>query len=304
MPVRLGRFRLVPRHCGAKASPGAIRSSETAERSCWLSSPFRSACAGLNTEHAKGILGPEKIRPPWTNIDHTTGNHNRPGETAARMFFTRTKTTLARSAGSLGSLRSGLGVGLGTLAVPGEIRVVEPGLEAVGPALAAAGFKTYSDANFADLVRCASAVYRCLPYTVLLFRNLSGKASTRMLMRKVSSKDKIPNGLLRTAVASGVAVGLATASLGGIGTASGTCIGISGINIGEGCDSSFGNFALGLGEGTVAVARDGFINGAIAIGTNVGAFAGVPEGISVANIALNLGSAEVPFSLNPDTGAS
>ena len=102
MPVRLGRFRLVPRHCGAKASPGAIRSSETAERSCWLSSPFRSACAGLNTEHAKGILGPEKIRPPWTNIDHTTGNHNRPGETAARMFFTRTKTTLARSAGSLG----------------------------------------------------------------------------------------------------------------------------------------------------------------------------------------------------------
>ena len=88
-----------------------------------------------------------------------------------------------------------------------------------------------------------------------------------------------------------------------IGTASGTCIGLSGINLGTGCDSSFGNFALGLGPGTVAVARDGFINGAIAIGTNVGAFAGTPEGISVANVAFNLGSADVPFTLNPDTGA-
>ena len=124
-----------------------------------------------------------------------------------------------------------------------------------------------------------------------------------MLMRKGSSMDKIPNGLLRTAAASGLAAGLVATSLGVGGTANGTCIGITGINIGEGCDSSFGNFALGLGEGTVAVARDGFINGAIAIGTNVGAFAGVPEGISVANVALNLGSADVPFSLNPDTGA-
>ena len=124
-----------------------------------------------------------------------------------------------------------------------------------------------------------------------------------MLMRRVSAKDKIPDGLLRAALVSGIAVGVATASLGGIGTASGTCIGLSGINIGEGCDSSFGNFALGLGPDTVAVAREGFINGAIAIGTNVGAFAGSPDGISVANVALNLGSAEVPFSLDPDTGA-
>ncbi len=123
-----------------------------------------------------------------------------------------------------------------------------------------------------------------------------------MLMRRVSPKDKIPIGLRRTA---GIAVvtGVAAASVGGIGTAQATCIGLSGINIGIGCDSSFGNFALGLGPDTVAVAREGFINGAIAIGTNVGAFAGHPDGISVANVALNLGSAEVPFSLNPDTGA-
>ena len=128
-----------------------------------------------------------------------------------------------------------------------------------------------------------------------------------MLMRRVSAKDRIPDGLVRAALVSGIAVGVATASLGGIGTASGTCIGLSGINInlggGGGCDSSFGNFALGLGPGTVAVAREGFINGAIAIGTNVGAFAGIPERISVANVAFNLGSAEVPFSLNPDNGA-
>ena len=100
-----------------------------------------------------------------------------------------------------------------------------------------------------------------------------------MLMRRVSAKDRIPDGLVRAALVSGIAVGVATASLGGIGTASGTCIGLSGINInlggGGGCDSSFGNFALGLGPGTVAVAREGFINGAIAIGTNVGAFAGI-----------------------------
>ena len=63
-------------------------------------------------------------------------------------------------------------------------------------------------------------------------------------------------------------MGLAAASLGGVPTANGTCIGISGINIGDGCNSSFGNFALGLGEGTVADASSGFLNGAIATGTN------------------------------------
>ena len=53
------------------------------------------------------------------------------------------------------------------------------------------------------------------------------------------SKDKLASGLLRGAVVSGLAAGLAAASLGGVGTANATCIGISGINInlgdGGGC---------------------------------------------------------------------
>ena len=83
------------------------------------------------------------------------------------------------------------------------------------------------------------------------------------------------------------------ASLGGIGTASGTCIGISGINIGgpEGqCQSTFGNFALVLGDGQ-AIANGTFLNAAIAIG-NVIAMAGNPDGFSLGNIALNAGSAQ------------
>ena len=111
-----------------------------------------------------------------------------------------------------------------------------------------------------------------------------------MLMRKVSSKDRIPNGLLRTAAASGAAVALAAASLGGIGTASGTCIGISGIDIGDGCTTTFGNYALGLGDGTVATATNGFINGAIAIGTNINAIAGTRP-LDFLNFAFNSGNA-------------
>ena len=55
-----------------------------------------------------------------------------------------------------------------------------------------------------------------------------------MLMRRVSAKDRVPNGLVRAALVAGVASGVVAASLGGIGTASGTCIGISGIDIGDG----------------------------------------------------------------------
>ncbi len=72
-----------------------------------------------------------------------------------------------------------------------------------------------------------------------------------MLMRRVSSKDKIPDGLLRTAVASGAAVALATASLGVLGTASASCINFSGIGIGDGaavhCQASFGSIAIVIG---------------------------------------------------------
>ena len=89
-----------------------------------------------------------------------------------------------------------------------------------------------------------------------------------MLMRRVSAKDKIPNGLLRTAAASGIAVGLATASLGGIGTANGTCIGFSGFNIDDGsggCFTTVGSFALGLGPNTIATSA-GLLTSAIAVG--------------------------------------
>jgi hypothetical protein len=86
-----------------------------------------------------------------------------------------------------------------------------------------------------------------------------------------------------------------------VGPANGTCIGISGINIGSGCTSTFGNFALGLGEGTVANSSSGFLNGAIAVGTNVAAFAGSPAALSVANLAVNVGSAL--NTVNPTTGA-
>ena len=97
-----------------------------------------------------------------------------------------------------------------------------------------------------------------------------------MLMRRVSAKEKFNNGPVRAALVAGVASAVAVGSLSGVGPANGTCIGISGINIGSGCTSTFGNFALGLGEGTVANSSGGFLNGAIAVGTNVAAFAGSP----------------------------
>ena len=63
------------------------------------------------------------------------------------------------------------------------------------------------------------------------------------------SKDKLASGLLRGAVVSGLVSGLAAASLGGVRTASATCIGISGINInigdGGGCISTFGQLRAG-----------------------------------------------------------
>jgi hypothetical protein len=111
-----------------------------------------------------------------------------------------------------------------------------------------------------------------------------------MLMRRVSATDKINNGPVRAALVAGIAVGVATASLGGIGTASGTCIGLSGIDIGDGCETTFGNFALGLGDETVATATNGFINGAIAIGTNLEAIAG-SEPLDFFNFAFNSGQA-------------
>ena len=83
--------------------------------------------------------------------------------------------------------------------------------------------------------------------------------------RRNTSKGKLASGLLGCAVASG----LAAASLGGVPTASATCIGISGINInlggGGGCFTTVGSFALGLGPNTIATSA-GFLTSAIAIG--------------------------------------
>ena len=62
-----------------------------------------------------------------------------------------------------------------------------------------------------------------------------------------------------------VASGLAAASLYGVGTANATCVGISGIDIGDGCESTFGNFSIGLGPDTQAHSN-GLLTGAIAVG--------------------------------------
>ena len=62
-------------------------------------------------------------------------------------------------------------------------------------------------------------------HTVLLSTVPSGEET--MLMRRVSSKDRIPKGLLGCAVVSGLA---AAATLGGVGTANATCLSVSGIN--------------------------------------------------------------------------
>jgi hypothetical protein len=57
--------------------------------------------------------------------------------------------------------------------------------------------------------------------------------------RRGISKDKVARG----AVASGLAAGLVAATLTGTGTAHAWCVGLSGIDIGGGCDSTIGNFA-------------------------------------------------------------
>ena len=128
--------------------------------------------------------------------------------------------------------------------------------------------------------------------------------------RQGVSKDKRARRTLQCAVASGLAGALVAAgSLNGVGTAHATCVGISGINIGQGCNSSLGNFALVLGTGTadasggffnaalgagtdvMAKAAVGALNLAVAGGTNTSAQAGV-GGLDFVNIAFNAGSAD------------
>ena len=107
-----------------------------------------------------------------------------------------------------------------------------------------------------------------------------------MLMRRVSSKDKIPDGLLRTAVVSGAAVALATASLGVVGTATASCINFSGIAIGGGgasgaCQAAFGSIAIVIGP--TPVNADGVFTGGST------ANAGNPSVFSFGNIAISVG---------------
>src|SRR6478609_8724065 len=89
--------------------------------------------------------------------------------------------------------------------------------------------------------------------------------------RRDISRNKFTSGLLRGAVVSGMVSGLAAASLGGVPTASATCLGIFGISINDGtgghCSSSLFGFALGLGPGTTATA-EGLFTAAIATGTD------------------------------------
>ena len=120
------------------------------------------------------------------------------------------------------------------------------------------------------------------------------------------SKNKFANGLLCGAVASGVAV---AASLGGVGPANATCVSFNGFNLGDGCTSSRGGFAIGIGDGTAATANGllafaiatgadtvatsvGALSLALAGGTNVMAQAGREGGGDFANVAVNLGNAE------------
>ena len=114
-----------------------------------------------------------------------------------------------------------------------------------------------------------------------------------MLMRRVSTTDKIPNGLLRSAVASGIVVasGVTAATMGGVGTANATCLSVSGINIfGSECTSSPLSFAFALGPNLEASAN-GLFTSAIAIGTRNVADA---EGFLTAALAIGFGDAPNP----------
>lgn len=81
--------------------------------------------------------------------------------------------------------------------------------------------------------------------------------------------DKVTRAGIVGAVASAMAVG----AFGATAPAHAWCVGISGINIGGGCSSTLGNFALGLGPNAVATST-GFITGAIAFGDAFASSAG------------------------------
>jgi hypothetical protein len=84
--------------------------------------------------------------------------------------------------------------------------------------------------------------------------------------RTLTSRQKLVGGAVLGVVAS-----LAVTALGSAATADATCLSISGINLGHGCTSTMGSFAVGLGPNTTASAT-GLLSIAIADGrTNTGA---------------------------------
>lgn len=80
--------------------------------------------------------------------------------------------------------------------------------------------------------------------------------------------------LAMTGLVGAVASGLAVAAMSTPAPAHAWCVGISGLDIGGGCSSTLGNFALGLGPGAIA-SSNGFLTGAIAFGNAFADSAGV-----------------------------
>jgi len=96
-------------------------------------------------------------------------------------------------------------------------------------------------------------------------------------MRRVTTKEKVNNGLVRAALVAGVTSGVVAASLGVVGTATASCFSISGFGIGDGCVASFGSVAIVIGpSGTGA---------STATAGNVGPF-------SPFNLAISVGTAD------------
>ena len=113
-----------------------------------------------------------------------------------------------------------------------------------------------------------------------------------MNTRQDISRNKLKSGLLRGAVVAGLVSGVAAASLGGGPTANATCVGISGINIGSGCDSTIGNFALVLGTGTATA--HGLFTAAVALGTETEA---ISNGLGTAAYAGGTRSLATTFGI-------
>jgi hypothetical protein len=99
------------------------------------------------------------------------------------------------------------------------------------------------------------------------------------------SNNKVAGGVLLGAVASGA---LAVASLGSAAPANATCASISGIGNGNGCTSTVGSVAIGLGPNATATTNGPF-NTALAVGKNSNAIAGNTPG-DFGNLAVNVGN--------------